>query len=265
MLTLSSYSSQNTKGITGLSNQLCSEAVKMGFLAPILNPKISTDDDSLVHLYLHPRAVEQLNKVAAEVNEITVSTCYRTLAQQFVLKQNRSGLVAPVGRSDHGSGKSLDITNYSDILDELKKYDFQQSYPDNDPFHLDCGDIPDNRCLTIKAFQQLANRNGINIAVDGCMGAGTMRALANAPANGYPIASVPRWLSMGDVGKDVAKYQLILRDAKLYSGAYDGIYGAGMQKAVIDFQNRYKLDITGIIGDITRGRLCDYPDIEVHT
>jgi Putative peptidoglycan binding domain len=135
----------------------------------------------------------------------------------------------------------------------------------NDPVHWDCDNVPDNRSMTVQAFQRLYNRNNPkrSIGEDGRVGADTLRALANSPACGFENASIPRWLSLGATGKDVAKYQLILRDMKLYKGAYDGIFGSGLQKAVIDFQTRYKLDVMGIVGDRTSGRLCDYPDIEI--
>jgi Putative peptidoglycan binding domain len=270
MLTLKDYTPQNTKGIAGLSNQLCAEAVSMGFLAEVKINEISCDGDSLVHLYLHPTALKKLLEVTNKLDgsngeSLIISTAYRTLAQQFILKQNLPGLVANVGRSDHGNGRSLDITNYDKYESILSGHGWTQSYPSNDPVHWDCDDVPDNRSMTVQAFQRLYNRNNPkrSIGEDGRVGANTLRALANSPACGFANALTPRWLSLGDVGKDVAKYQLILRNAKLYSGAYDGVYGSGMQKAVIDFQTRYKLSVTGIIGNITGGRLCDYPDVEV--
>jgi N-acetylmuramoyl-L-alanine amidase len=266
MLTLQNYTPKNTKGIAGLSNQLCHEAVKMGFLAKIKSDKVECDSDSLVHLFLHPDAVAALEQLAdcLQESKIVVSTCYRTLAQQYVLKRNLSTVVANVGRSDHGSGKGLDITNYAEYPKLLNKHDFYQTYGDRDPVHWDKSEIPDNRIQTVIAFQQLWNRNNDwKIDVDGSVGQNTLRALANSPANGFINAEVPRILSMTDKGKDVGRMQSILIQAKLYTGAFDGIFGHGMLQAVIDFQTKYKLPVTGIIDNWTRGRLLDYPDLEI--
>jgi N-acetylmuramoyl-L-alanine amidase len=265
MLTLKDYTPQNTKGIAGLSNQLCAEAVGMGFLERLSITNLETDSDSLVHLYLHPVAAKALRDVCTQfTDKLVVSTAYRTLAQQFILKQNLRSLVANVGRSDHGNGKSLDITNWNDCESILSANNWNQSYPNNDAVHWDCDDVPDNRVSTVIAFQRLYNRNSTNkISENGSVDAATMRALANSPACGFQNALTPRFLSLGATGKDVAKYQLVLRDMKLYTGAYDGIFGSGMQEAIIKFQTRYKLDVTGIIGFVTGGQLSDYPDIEV--
>ena len=90
-MNLSQYKEQNTKGIEGLSNQLCGMAVEMGFLIPLSHSNITCDSDSLVHLYLHPRACQQIKKVA-DSYRLIISTAYRTLAQQYILKRNLSWL-----------------------------------------------------------------------------------------------------------------------------------------------------------------------------
>jgi N-acetylmuramoyl-L-alanine amidase len=265
MLTLANYTPQNTKGIQGLSDQLCAEAVGMGFLEKLEIDQLSTDSDSLVHLYLHPKAANSLKNVCGKLGEsLIISTAYRTLAQQFILKQNLRSLVAAVGRSDHGNGRSIDCTNYPQWRGLLMDNGWIQSYPSNDPVHFDFEGTPDNRTNTVIAFQRLWNRNNVKkIGEDGVVGRGTMNALANSPACGFEIALTPRSLSLGAMGKDVGKYQFILRDAGLYKGACDGVFGSGMQKAVIDFQLKYKIEATGIIGNWTRGRLLDYPDVEI--
>jgi N-acetylmuramoyl-L-alanine amidase len=269
MLTLSNYKSENTLGIAGLSKQLCGEAVKMGFLQKVDIPNLECDSGSLVHVYLHPLAYRSLARIAESFTangsdvKLKVSTCYRTLAQQFVLKQNLSGLVAPVGRSDHGSGKSIDLVNWDEFEGNLSNQGWKQSYPNNDAVHWDYSDCPDNRSNTVLVFQRLWNANNSRqISEDGSCGAGTLRALAQSPANGFINCSTPRCLSLGDIGKDVGKYQIVLRQAGLYTGLADCVFGIGMQKAVIDFQTKYGLDVSGIIGESTRGRLADYPDCE---
>lgn len=269
MLTLANYTPQNTKGIQGLSDQLCAEAVGMGFLEKLEINELGVDGDSLVHLYLHPKAAKSLRNVCGKLDgangqSLIISTAYRTLAQQFILKQNLRSLVAAVGRSDHGNGRSIDCTNYHQYREILIDDGWNQSYPSNDPVHFDFDGVPDNRVNTVIAFQRLYNRNNSRkISEDGIVGKGTLNALANSPACGFEIALTPRFLSLGAMGKDVGKLQFILRDTGLYKGACDGVFGSGMQKAVIDFQLKYKIDATGIIGNWTRGRLLDYPDVEI--
>lgn len=249
---ISQYTYQNTLGIAGISNQLCHEAVKMGFLEPIASSQVTCDLDSLVHLYLHPQAAAALRQVS-ESHPVIVSTCYRTLAQQYVLKQNLTSLVANVGRSDHGSGKSIDLTNWHELTDVLPKHGFSQSYGNRDAVHWDFNDIPDNRSETIIAFQMLWNRNSSNkLKEDGMVGSAVLSALKNTPVNGFINSDCPRYLSMHDRGKDVGAVQFALRKLGILNGSCDGLFGNQTQAAVIQLQIRSGLVPTGIVDDRTR-------------
>jgi hypothetical protein len=269
MLTLANYTPQNTKGIQGLSDQLCAEAVSMGFLEKLEINELGVDSDSLVHLYLHPKAAKSLKDICGKLDgangdELIISTAYRTLAQQFILKQNLRSLVASVGRSDHGNGKSIDCTNWEKYEHLFINAGWIQSYPSNDAVHWDFPGVPDRRVNTVIAFQRLYNRNSARkISEDGVVGQGTLSALAKSPACGFENASCPRFLSLGAMGKDVGKYQFILRDTGLYKGVCDGVFGGGMQKAVIDFQLKHGLSATGIIGVNTRNRMVQQESIAV--
>jgi hypothetical protein len=249
---ISQYTYQNTLGIAGISNQLCHEAVKMGFLEPIASSQVTCDPDSLVHLYLHPQAAAALRQVST-LHEIVVSTCYRTLAQQYVLKQNLTSLVANVGKSDHGSGKSIDLTNWQELTDVLPQHGFSQTYDLRDAVHWDYRDVPDNRCETIIAFQMLWNRNSSNrLREDGIVGSAVLSALKNTPVNGFINSDCPRFLSLHDRGKDVGAVQFALRKLGILNGACDGLFGNQTQAAVIQFQLRSGLIPTGIVDDRTR-------------
>lgn len=248
---LKDYRAQNTKGIAGLSKQLAAEAVTMGFLTELSHPNIETDGDSDVLLYLHPLAANKLRSVADKVT-IVVSTAYRTLDKQYALKQNLTSLVANVGRSDHGSGKSLDIVNYQDIQSHLKNAGFVQSYPGRDPVHFDYGGVPDNRNKTVLAFQRLWNANNVKQLVeDGDCGPGTLDALGNSPINGFRNARSPRYMSLLDNGKDVGEVQFALDRLGFYTGSHDGSFGNATERAVKAFQAKNNLPESGIVGTNT--------------
>ena len=252
---ISQYTAQNTLGIAGISNQLCHEAVKMGFLEQISSSKVTCDRSSLVHLYLHPQAAAALRQVS-ESHPVIVSTCYRTLAQQYVLKQNLTSLVANVGRSDHGSGKSIDLTNWDELTDVLPKHGFSQTYANRDAVHWDYNDVPDSRSNTVLAFQQLWNRNNPNrLDEDGTVGSKVLFALSNSPVNGFINSDCPRYLSFEDRGKDVGAVQFALRKLGILNGSCDGLFGNQTQAAVIQFQLKSGLIPTGIVDDFTRQAL----------
>jgi len=244
---LKDYREQNTKGIAGLSRQLAAQAVQMQFLVELKHPNITTDPDSDVLLFLHPTAAKKLYAVADRV-EVIVSTAYRTLDKQYALKRNLTSLVANIGRSDHGSGKSLDIINYRNIQSVLESCGFTQSYPDRDPVHFDCDGVPDNRSNTVLAFQKLYNMNNVKqISEDGICGKGTLIALDYAPIGGYRNALSPRYMMNGDYGKDVGEVQFALDRLGLYKGAHDGFFGNATERAVIAFQATNKLEESSIV------------------
>lgn len=251
---LSEYKLQNTKGIAGISWQLCEEAVGMGFLVQIKSPKIQIDSDSLVHLYLHPSAEPQIDCLLDRIKSpLIVSSAYRTLAQQYILKRNLLTMVAPVGRSDHGSGKSLDIVNYDAHKSSLVACGWIQSYGSRDAVHWDAK-APDNRRNTILAYQRLWNKNYPNqeIEEDGSVGSQVLWALSHTPCNGFPIARIPRYLSRQDMGKDVAEIQSKLRELGVYDGAVDGDFGTGTESAVKAFQTASNILADGVVGRMTR-------------
>jgi hypothetical protein len=182
---LRDYREQDTGGIRLLSNALCDEAVKSGLLVKLSHRNISVGGGT-VHLYFQRATAEALRSIAEDGNEIIINTGLRTLAQQYVLKRNLTSLVAPIGRSDHGAGRSVDIQNWEELAPALRNKGFRQPYR-GDEVHWDYPGI-DSRENTVKAFQTYWNKHNPNdpLDVDGIVGDGVMKALGNTPIIGWP-------------------------------------------------------------------------------
>ncbi len=65
----------------------------------------------------------------------------------------------------------------------------------------------------------------------------------------------PNYLAKGDEGGDVRVLQERLRVAGFYYGNATGIFGPITEEAVKRFQDSYKLDVDGIVGPATLGKL----------
>lgn len=63
------------------------------------------------------------------------------------------------------------------------------------------------------------------------------------------------YLAKGDEGEDVRVLQERLRVAGFYYGNATGIFGPVTEEAVKRFQTAYKLDVDGIVGPVTLGKL----------
>ena len=58
-------------------------------------------------------------------------------------------------------------------------------------------------------------------------------------------------------GSDVYNTQMMLKNLGFYTGAIDGIFGDGMERAVKSFQRTYFLNDDGIIGKTTYGKIIE--------
>ncbi len=58
-------------------------------------------------------------------------------------------------------------------------------------------------------------------------------------------------------GSDVYKTQIMLKNLGFYTGTIDGIYGAGMGRAVKSFQRTYHMEDDGIIGKRTYEKIIE--------
>lgn len=75
-----------------------------------------------------------------------------------------------------------------------------------------------------------------------------------APASSNSLSqysSEPPVLAIGSTGQPVQDVQLFLKQAGLYTGAVDGVFGAEMQAAVEKFQDSKNITSDGVIGPAT--------------
>jgi len=144
--------------------------------------------------YLQAGAAADIQAVA-RARTVRVNSAFRTPPQQYLLRQwylaGKCGITAAatVGRSNHESGRALDISGYS--LGAMTTNDYAHSVPGDDP-HFDHTGSLDLRGEDIKAFQRLWNRNHPDdlISEDGIYGSMTEQRLRTAPATGFPIGAM---------------------------------------------------------------------------
>lgn len=145
--------------------------------------------------YLTPGAVADLEAaVAAGSGVLQINSAYRTVVQQYLLYEwyllGRCGITAAArpGRSNHESGRALDINNYNEWKPILEANGWDQSVP-GDPVHFDHIASPDLRGLDVLAFQRLWNRNnpGDVIDEDGVYGPQTEMRMGVSPVEGFAM------------------------------------------------------------------------------
>ncbi len=183
----------STSVVVGLSKQIADEVGCMspGSLVkfePSTNLRISSN---AVLPYLHSGAKADLEQVAA-TRLVQINSAFRTVAQQYLLYRwyqlGRCGITAAAtpGRSNHESGRALDISNYSSLVSAMAGRGWSHSVP-GDPVHFDHPGSPDIRGKDVLAFQRLWNRNHVNdkISEDGSYGPQTESKLRAAPATGF--------------------------------------------------------------------------------
>lgn len=177
----------STQGVQGLSQQLLSG---MFCLAPntlvrFSHPNIILTSDR-VNPYLAPEGVAAILRVA-ERRELRINSALRTLAEQYILSQTCSVAASP-GRSNHETGRAIDVANWSEALDDLTAEGFVHPLPGTDDVHFEYGGT-DLRSISVRAFQRLWNANHPDdlIAEDGDIGAETSARLALSPAEGFSV------------------------------------------------------------------------------
>jgi hypothetical protein len=198
-LKVSAYTTSGctTSVVLGLSRQIAEEVGCMspGALtdfAPTANLIFSSN---AVLPYLSDKAKTDLLKVA-ETRTVQINSGFRTVAQQYLLyrwKQlGRCGISAAAtpGRSNHQTGRALDVANYSSLISAMAARGWSHSVP-GDPVHFDHMASPDNRGKDVLAFQRLWNRNNPNdrISEDGAYGPQTEARLRNTEATGFPLGA----------------------------------------------------------------------------
>lgn len=183
----------STAVVLGLSKQIADE---ISCMSPTSLTKVNaggnlTITGNAVLLYLGAPAKTALANVTAN-STVQVNSAFRTVAQQYLLyrwfQQGRCGITAAArpGRSNHESGRALDLANYSSRISAMGNKGWSHSVP-GDPVHFDHLNSPDIRGKDVLAFQRLWNRNNPNdrIGEDGAYGPDTESRLRQAPATGF--------------------------------------------------------------------------------
>lgn len=198
-VSVSTYTSSScsTSVVLGLSKQIaeqvgCSSPGSLVAFDPGANLVFSSN---AVLPYMHAAAKADLLKVA-ETRTVQVNSGFRTVAQQYLLYRwyqlGRCGITAAAtpGRSNHQSGRAVDLANYSSLISAMSNRGWAHDVP-GDPVHFDHLSSPDIRGQDIKAFQRLWNRNHPNdtISEDGSYGPQTEARLKAAPATGFAIGA----------------------------------------------------------------------------
>jgi hypothetical protein len=183
----------STSSVRGLAVQIAREVDCMApaSLAKFTATSKITFTSSAVLPFLHGGAKTDLGAVAQN-NPLRVNSGYRTIAQQYLLyrwsRAHRCGIsiAALPGRSNHESGRAVDLSNWSTRVGAMANHHWAHDVP-GDPVHFDHLSSPDNRGKDVRAFQRLWNRNhpSDKIAVDGDYGPQTADRLRRAPAKGF--------------------------------------------------------------------------------
>ncbi len=189
-----------TSVVLALSIQIAEEVdcLMPGQLVPFPESAEIEFTGSAVLPYLSEVARAALIEAAATGagGPIKITSAFRTVAQQYLLRRwfelGRCGITAAAepGRSNHESGRALDISNYSEWIATFDTHGWSHDVP-GDPVHFDHRASPDIRGADILAFQRLWTRNAPDdpIAEDGAYGAMTEERLARAPAEGFGIGA----------------------------------------------------------------------------
>lgn len=208
-------------------------------------------------------AAKQALQQAIQDRGITmlVNSCYRTIAQQMLLYNDRfsnPNPVAPPGASNHQTGLAIDIEDPRGWEPFLMRYGWNPLPGDPPHFDYQGGGTTDIRSQSILAFQKLWNQNNPSdkIGEDGAFGPQTEAALNQAPAQGFekaPWDDQPRLLKLTQPrmeGSDVERLQTALKQAGM-NISVDGEFGPATDKAVKDFQAKQSLKADGLVGPKT--------------
>lgn len=201
----------STSVVLGLSKQIAEEVGCMspGSLVALEAGGNLVFSSNAVLPYMHETAKTDLLKVSA-TRTVQVNSGFRTVAQQYLLYRwyqlGRCGISAAAkpGRSNHESGRALDLSNYSSLISAMSAKGWSHNVP-GDPVHFEHLSSPDIRGKDVMAFQRLWNRNnpGDQIAEDGAYGPQTEARLKQAPATGFAMGATCGTQAVGQQPLDV--------------------------------------------------------------
>lgn len=190
----------STAAVIELSRQIAEETdcIMPGQLVKFDEVPGITITGSAVLPYLGEPARADLYAAAAEAGgtPMQITSGFRTVVQQWLLNRwfqlGRCGITAAAdpGRSNHESGRALDIGNYTAWITKLGAHGWSHDVP-GDPVHFDHLASADIRGADVLAFQRLWNRNAPDdpIAEDGDFGPATEARVKLAPAEGFGIGA----------------------------------------------------------------------------
>ncbi|CAN5920232.1 hypothetical protein BH11MYX3_BH11MYX3_08340 [soil metagenome] len=150
----------------------------------------------LPYLGADARADLYTGAAMAGATPMQITSAFRTVVQQYLLfrwfQLGRCSITAAAdpGRSNHESGRALDIGNYTAFITILGNHGWAHDVP-GDPVHFDHLASADLRGTDVLAFQRLWNRNAPEdlIAEDGDFGPATEDRVKRAPAEGFGIGA----------------------------------------------------------------------------
>ena len=168
--TVSSYTTStcSTAVVIGLSKQIADEigcANPTGLVKFTASGNLQITSNAVLP-YLGATAKTDLLAVASN-HVVQVNSAFRTVAQQYLLyrwyQAGRCGISAAAtpGRSNHESGRALDLQNYSSVRTAMSNRGWTW-FGSGDPVHFDYLSAADIRGQDVKAFQELWNRNNTN-------------------------------------------------------------------------------------------------------
>jgi MYXO-CTERM domain-containing protein len=191
--TVSSYitGTCSTAVVLGLSKQIADE---IGCISPTSLVRFTPSTkvqvtSSAVLPYLGKNAKTAIEGIGTTVQ---INSAFRTVAQQYLLVKwhaaGRCGISAAAapGRSNHESGRALDLQNWSSVRTAMSNRGWTW-LGSTDPVHFDHFGSLDIRGKDVLAFQRLWNRNnpGDKISEDGAYGPQTESRLRQSPSTGF--------------------------------------------------------------------------------
>jgi hypothetical protein len=181
-----------TAVVIGLSSQIADE---VGCMSPNSLVRFAAGSGiSITSNAVLPYLAANAKADLMAVGNVQINSAFRTVAQQYLLLQwfnlGRCGITAAaaVGRSNHESGRAVDVANYSTRVTAMANRGWAHDVA-GDPVHFDHLSSPDIRGKDTLAFQRLWNRNHPTdkISEDGAYGPQTEARLRQSPATGFPI------------------------------------------------------------------------------
>lgn len=191
-LSVASYTTSTctTAVVLGLSKQIADE---VGCMNPTSLVRFSAGSGiTITSNAVLPYLAQGARTDLMAVGDVQINSAFRTIAQQYLLLQwhnlGRCGITAaaPVGRSNHESGRAVDVANYSTRVTAMANHHWSHDVP-GDPVHFDHLSSADIRGKDTLAFQRLWNRNHPTdpITADGIYGPQTEARLKKSPATGF--------------------------------------------------------------------------------